>query len=319
MTHPLHNDITTIKNRLVASLDDIVALLFSARRIVPHAYEYRIGNKGSLAIRQIDGAFYDHDTGENGDIFTLIMYAFKTDFKGALVWARGFLGNAARPVASNHQKPKRHDPDAWAMQQKAKALAIIARRKPLKGTIAEHYLRQHRGIELVSLPETLGFVEYVYNYTAGRFLPALVASIQNIHGEIVAAHCTFLDPATGDKVRGEGIKSRLIFGGCRGAAIHLAEATHRVALCEGIEDGLSIMQASGDWPVWATGGTSGLRSLELLASVREVLLCGDNDVAGREAVTVVAERFTREGRMVRMAFPPEGFKDFNDLLRSQEL
>ena len=144
----------------------------------------------------------------------------------------------------------------------------------------------------------------------------MIASICDIDGNPIAAHCTFIDPKTGDKLQGDGIKSRLIFGGCRGGAIRLSQGTEKLALCEGIEDGISILQASPNLGVWATAGTSGLRAVQIPASVQEITICSDNDVAGVEAAKDLSARLVGEGKIVRIATPPAGFKDFNDLLRN---
>jgi DNA primase len=56
------------------------------------------------------------------------------------------------------------------------------------------------------------------------------------------------------------------------------------------------------------------RSLHLPAEVREVIILEDADDPGREAAAAAAERLIREGRSVRVACPPAGFKDFNDVL-----
>jgi DNA primase len=81
---------------------------------------------------------------------------------------------------------------------------------------------------------------------------------------------------------------------------------------EGIETTLSAMQAAGI-PAWAALSTSGMRSLNLPNTVREVIVLADGDDPGDTAARACAERWAREGRRVRIARPPPGF-DFNDLL-----
>ena len=65
-----------------------------------------------------------------------------------------------------------------------------------------------------------------------------------------------------------------------------------------------------------TAGTSGLRAVQIPASVQEITICSDNDVAGVEAAKDLSARLVGEGKIVRIATPPAGFKDFNDLLRN---
>jgi len=310
---PSINDTAALKAHLLAQLPRLVDCLFAGRVIHRAAHEIRIGTHGSVSVRLADGSYFNHETGEGGDLFTLIGHALKSDFKSALVFARGFIGHAPLPPippAENLQKKQ----DERAARQRDTALAMLKRAEPVTGTLADAYLQKHRGITLSPLPAALGFIAHAYNYTAGEFYPALIATVRNPAGDAVAAHCTFLD-AAGNKLQGESIKPRLIFGACRGGAIRLAAATEKLALCEGIEDGLSVMQCSPEWPVWATGGTSGLRAVPIPAQVREVMICADRDAAGMAAANDLSARLIAEGRRVRIAAPPEGVKDFNDLLR----
>ena len=55
-------------------------------------------------------------------------------------------------------------------------------------------------------------------------------------------------------------------------------------------------------------------SLRELVTVHVVIVCADHDARGVQAAHVAAERWTAEGRTVRLAVPPEGC-DFNDLAR----
>jgi putative DNA primase/helicase len=83
-------------------------------------------------------------------------------------------------------------------------------------------------------------------------------------------------------------------------------------IAEGIETALSVMQATGQ-TAWAALSTSGMRTLELPASVRNVVILADGDYAGETAAQNAALRWTREGRCVHIARPPRSL-DFNDVL-----
>jgi DNA primase len=81
---------------------------------------------------------------------------------------------------------------------------------------------------------------------------------------------------------------------------------------EGIETCFAAMQATGR-PAWAALSTSGLRTLDLPAEVRDVIVLADGDEPGEAAASDCAWRWKRQGRRVRVARPPHGM-DFNDLL-----
>ena len=313
MSSQTNIDIKALKTSLLERLPQLIECLFPDRKHDYSAHEYRIGTHGSISIRIADGVYFNHESSEGGDLLSMIAHQLKTDFKGALAWASNFLGDRYVSVPAHEPKNSQQKLEQQLLHNRKKALAILNRSIAINNTLAEYYLNHHRKITVHG--QNLMFDTSVYNYGAGGYYPALVAAMRDINGNMVAAHCTYLNPTTGDKLVGEGVKPRLIFGRCRGAAIHLTEATDKLAICEGIEDGLSIMQCKPEWSVWVSGGTSNLRAIQLPKSVKEVMICADNDDAGKKAAKDLATRLIHENKQVRIATPPDGVKDFNDLLR----
>ena len=109
----------------------------------------------------------------------------------------------------------------------------------------------------------------------------------------------------------------MMLGRCAQGAVRLAKAGPKLAVGEGIESSLSVMQEAGI-PTWAALSTSGMKALILPPCVREVILCPDADEPGEKAAKEAAQRFVSEGRIVRIALPPAGM-DFNDLVSSQQV
>ena len=99
----------------------------------------------------------------------------------------------------------------------------------------------------------------------------------------------------------------------KGGAVRCAQSPENLVLCEGIEDALTIQQATG-LPCWATLGTAGLVAVLLPDTVRTVILATDNDTPGKAAAAKAAARFLNEKRQVKIAFPPASHKDFNQVL-----
>ena len=87
-----------------------------------------------------------------------------------------------------------------------------------------------------------------------------------------------------------------------------------MAVSEGIEDGLSILAATG-LPVWAALSAGGIKSLILppLPLAATVIIAADHDPTGIGAARDAAERWMHEGRTVRIAVPDTPGADFNDL------
>jgi len=89
----------------------------------------------------------------------------------------------------------------------------------------------------------------------------------------------------------------------RGGAAQLGPVGDGMTVGEGIETGLTAMQASGD-PAWATLSTSSLRALDLPRASCVVIVLADGHEPGEAAARQSARRWKREGRRVRVAHPP---------------
>jgi hypothetical protein len=168
-----------------------------------------------------------------------------------------------------------------------------------------------RGIHL-PVPDALRFHAGLKHPSGGAW-PAMVALVTNgVDATPLAIHRTFLARDGAGKAPVD--PEKMMLGPCRGGVVCLANINPSGVLLvgEGIETCLSAMQATGH-PAWAALSTSGLRALDLPADVRDVIVLADSDAAGEAAARDCAWRWTREGRRVRIARPPQGM-DFNDML-----
>jgi hypothetical protein len=142
--------------------------------------------------------------------------------------------------------------------------------------------------------------------------PGMVALVTDIADTPLGIHRTFL--ARHGSGKAPVSPARMSLGPIRGGAVRLAPAAQKITVGEGIETVLSVMQRTGT-PGWAALSTSGLRTLVLPRLVEEVIILADADPAGEVAAQDAAARWIRDGRQVRIARPPSGFNDFNDMLR----
>ena len=193
------------------------------------------------------------------------------------------------------------------------ALAMWDRSQPAEGTVAETYLRArgYRGPIPISL-----------RYVTGRhpsdeqFHPVMIgAAMLSGNPNIVGIHRTFLRADGSGKVP---IDAKLSLGEVRGACVPLALAPvdGRAAVSEGIETGLSVLQATGI-PTLAALSAGGMKALILPAGVQEVFIAADHDDAGLNSAQAAARRWHAEGRVVHIVKPPEEGVDFNDLARRE--
>jgi putative DNA primase/helicase len=193
--------------------------------------------------------------------------------------------------------------------------------KPLAGTPAQHYL-ENRAIRLPTWPPTLRY-HASCPHPSGSRLAALVAAVTVYREEklhLVAVHRIYIT-SDGRKAAVEPRKASL--GSVKGGAIWLSRPTSQLLITEGIEDAMALMTMYqsdlrfAGWSYGAAVSAGNLPHLELPPEVRTVIVAADNDEAGRRAANEAACRFVREGRDGRVAYPPSGFKDFNDALLAE--
>ena len=186
----------------------------------------------------------------------------------------------------------------------AEAKAIWHAAQPIKGTLAETYLRS-RGIDM-ELPESLRFAELSYG-SRGPKHPCLVAVICTADRIFQGIQRTYLRADGRGKL--DVTKPKLSLGGVAGGAIRLAPVTASLIVTEGLEDALTLQQELG-LSVWCAAGAGMLARMRFPREVRSVAIGGDADDAGREAAQKAAQAFATRGLEARVFFPVEG-KDFN--------
>ena len=89
---------------------------------------------------------------------------------------------------------------------------------------------------------------------------------------------------------------------------------------EGIETTLAAMQLFGR-AGWSAVYAGGLKTIELPPDVRRVIIAADNDVngVGQRNALAAYDRWTAEGRSVRIKTPPAAGADFNDVLHKEPI
>ena len=194
------------------------------------------------------------------------------------------------------------------------ALKVWRAAKPVEHTIAETYLRKCRGLQ-GPFPPTLRFHGATLCTSVNLYLPALVCLVTNGEKQFVGVQRIFLKQDGSDKAPLSSPK--LSLGPIGGGAIRLAPASESLAVCEGVEDGLSVQQST-DVPTWAAPGTQFVAGLVLppLPMARDVVIWPDGDDPGRAAAKALAERAESEGRTARVVEMPDG-EDANSILRRE--
>jgi phage/plasmid primase-like uncharacterized protein len=149
-------------------------------------------------------------------------------------------------------------------------------------------------------------------HPSGVYLSAMVGRTDNVDGELIGVHRTFLDGSRKAAIDPQ----KAMFGRAMGGAVRLAAAGPTLAVTEGIETGLAVAQVSGI-PTWAALSAGGIEALVLPPVVEVVIIYADHDHHGRgeRAAREAGQRWASEGKRVRLIMPKRPGSDFNDLLQ----
>ena len=185
--------------------------------------------------------------------------------------------------------------------------------QPGPSTLAEVYLNS-RGIRLASWPAALRFHPTVHHPKLKQSFPAIIAQV--VGTAEPSFQITYLSADGKSKAAIDKEDQRRTLGSNKGGIVLLADDIQPGATLlvgEGIESVASAMQASGR-PGVAVLGIGGLANLEFSPDVVEIVVLGENDDASRKAIDKAAPSLIENGVKVRVAQPPQGFGDFNDLI-----
>jgi hypothetical protein len=227
------------------------------------------------------------------------------DWKDCREYVLGKLG-----LGDDWQSDKAPMPDTTGDDleyRKKFALKIWADCIDPRGTLAERYLRERRGLEL---PESVASAVIRFHaglrYESGKYLPAMVCLLRDIiSNQPCGIHRTFLDRYTGEKI------DRKMLGIAKGAAIKLdTEPSETLTIGEGVETVLTA-RAAGFAPAWALGSSGAVRAFPVLQNLRELTILQENDPTSRRDVKVCARQYLGMRRPVNIVEPKVG-NDFND-------
>jgi len=274
----------------------------------------------SFEVNDAKGTYHCWGCGEGGDAIRFLIHREGMTFREAI---EALTGDQF-PDVSQEERAQRKAADAADMSRRLQlARTIWSSTVPLAGTVGETYARS-RGITIDLGPNVrFAMTPRWYNHETGetgRNHPAVVCGLQDVTGAIVGVQCIFLKRDGSGKFEatredGSKAKAKLTFGIIVGSALRLGPASSHIVMCEGPEDGWTLRQELRDKAVWVPCGTALLSRVVLPSHVRSITLAGDNNEAGRVAVSQAGDAYLSQGVVVNDAFPDARFKDWNDQLR----
>ena len=268
--------------------------------------------------------FHCFGCGADGDAVGFIMQAEGLEFRAALDHLADLDPSlaprrlAAAPIDDAKERTQRIV-DAKRMWSAAKA--VNRDNFPVE-TPLEAYLRT-RGLDIKvigGVPPSIRFDPALLHPPTKLKLPAIVAAIQEPNGKIAGVHRTYLKADGSGKA--EVNDQKMMKGICWTGAVRFGPVTPTLALGEGIETSLSIVQAFAEaglgHSVWAALSLGNMGAAMLPGSIRRLVLFADNardTEKAKAAIDKAAWLQERPGRTVVIAMAPPG-QDFNDVLRA---
>ncbi len=261
------------------------------------------------------GHWTDAATAEFGDLLDVIRESCGlVEFREVADEARRFL---SMPLPPPQPLGTQRQPAAARGSPEA-ARRLFAMSQPIAGTLAERYLAG-RGILLSTHERALRFHPgcYYRDLVTGetQTLPALVAAVTNLDGEITGLQRTWLDPSGQGKA--QLTDPRRSLGDLLGNGIWLSHQpgapVPAMAAGEGFETMASLKVVMPALPVAAATSANHLAGLILPPGCRRLYIAADADAAGRHGIERLSQRAGELGILALVLRPQLG--DFNDDLR----
>jgi hypothetical protein len=203
------------------------------------------------------------------------------------------------------------------------AQRLFAVSRPLRGTLAETYLRNRGITDPLNIPALRFHPRCFYRAETDAHVgssphawPALIAAVTDLDGRVTGVHRTWLDPS--GRAKAPVATPRRAMGLLLGNAVRLhgvAGSTIEVmAAGEGIETMLSLGSVLPELPIVAALSVNHLVALRLPVGLRRLYIARDADAAGWWAARVLSERAEQAGTEAVILIPR--FGDFNEDLRA---
>jgi len=253
------------------------------------------------------GKWTDAATGEHGDLLDLIARVRRL---GSL---RDALDEARRFLSLPRREPARHLPPAPVGSPES-ARRLFAMAQPIRGTLAESYLRG-RGIMALHDVGALRFhprcFYRAHDDAPRETWPALLAAVTALDGTITGVQRTWL--ARDGAGKAPVATPRRAIGRLLGHGVRFGAAQDVLAAGEGLETMLSLRCVLPGLPIVAALSANHLAALVLPPGLRRLYIARDNDAAGRHAAEALAARAEAAG-IEALALTPTA-DDFNADLR----
>ncbi len=265
--------------------------------------DLRFGNKGSFAVQiggNYKGLWKSFESDDRGNPIQFLLnphHGLGMEFKQALAYGAEWAGLTDTQVCKNFvieksvaeisKEKKEQEREIKKRINTARYLASLS--IPIKGTLAEKYLKVHRKIPVDINSPDLRFLPGNEKYPE----PKLLAISRNEKSEITAVQTIALDKDTANK--NKTTKQNKIVNGVRYHFLIHKGSSDKVIFAEGVETGLSVAYAMPEANIYAVCGSPALmKNIDYLLKhhkTDKLIIAADNDQKGSDSMRLLKDTF----------------------------
>ena len=290
-----------------------------------------------------EGVVNDYERNIHGDLITFYAKSRGLDWYDGLSELAADIGinperGSVREIKISPEAEKKKQQAMLDEQKRREDVRQLAQTtwdesQPIAGTIAETYLKKHRGARFdVSQMEVRFHPEApLYTHKNGKLdvfarKPAMIVRFSDEADKLTAVQCTYLDPKTANKDKSVKIVKNTVGSQWGSAGVIYQGGDEKVIVAEGAETAMSLIQAEPKASIYITGGNmQNVQHYDYLAlkhGKEEIHIAADNDLsieAGSWKSTEAGAKKLAEQGVRPIVSQPETIKgvktDFNDVYK----
>ena len=286
-------------------------------------------HNGSLKITLTGkwrGHYKDWSSGDRGDMLTLLMRETGMSYADAVAEGAKMV---SMPEAFSIKETKEHEKltkENTNRQKKSYENAVKTWNKshPINNTLAEKYLKQHRGIEDYKGADVRFHTGVFTREVREKYQPALVVQFKDKDGKLTGVESIYLEHGTAKKMSNLKVPKRS-YGTKKGSSVLINPGTKErnvTLIAEGFVTALSIKQAFKKDHILAVGSKENFPNIHPDSVKKHVILCADNDgldLTKDRVIRKAINALENAGKHVEVVMP-EPIKglaksDYNDTLK----
>ncbi|MBA3814484.1 MAG: AAA family ATPase [Alphaproteobacteria bacterium] len=329
-----------LKQKMSSFADDIFSSIGEPYNSASSSsLERRYGKNGHIAVNLKTGAWIDHKNSEMaGGPLHMLTKLKGLEFKEALEYGASWAGLSQASLSqtelsrvATHQIPRSLTSTVQGLEKEGagpteeekvridRALALWDKGRPLQGTLAERYLREHRKIE-GPLSNDLRYLPFFTDTNSNWSFPCLMAGARSPEGDVTAVQLTFLNAHTA--LKADIPVAKRSFGVLKGSAVAIQDVpvSNVLFLAEGVETALSLRSAGIQGTIKATLGLSHIKRIVPESLNTQIIICADHDAPDSPAAQSLEKSvlaLKAQGLAVTVIKPDKLNEDFNDVLKNQ--